>query len=286
MKKILITGASGYLGSSFINSYYKEFAFEKFSLLKQSIEELNFQNIEVVLHCAALVHKSNSQNYSYEDFYRINADYTYRLAKEAKQSKVGHFVFISTIAIYGDTEDTIRLNTPRFPKTNYGKSKLEAENLIKELNDDNFKVTIVRPSMIYGENAPGNIDSLIKLINLFRFVPLGQIKNKRTFVSINNLTSVLKHIIINEIEGEYLVSDDEPISTSDLILNLSKSIGRKIYLFKVPFLEILLKLLKPGLYQKLFTDLVVDNSESNRILNYKTPNTVYQELNKINNNIK
>ena len=180
--RVLITGNNGYLGKNFLNKYKNKYSFEKFSLLKQKLEDINFDNIDIVLHCAALVHQK--VEHSYAKYYEINVKYPVKLAKIAKQNGVKQFVFISTIAVYGENEELLNENTSCNPITPYGKSKLEAEKELLKLNDDTFIVSIIRPPMVYGKDAPGNIDSLVKLVKKVPIIPLGGIENKRSFISI------------------------------------------------------------------------------------------------------
>ena len=97
VKSILLTGSNGYLGSSFINQDKGKHEFEKFSLLNQKLEDINF---DIVLHCAALVHQKIEL--SYEKYHEINVEYPVKLAKLAKQNGVKQFIFISAIAVYGE----------------------------------------------------------------------------------------------------------------------------------------------------------------------------------------
>lgn len=205
MNKLLITG------SSFINQYKNKYEFEKFSLLNQKIEDIKFDNINVILHCAALVHQK--VEHSYEKYYEINVIYPVKLAKLAKQNGIKQFVFISTIAVYGEDEEKLNENTICNPISHYGKSKLEAEKQLLELNDENFVVSIIRPPMIYGNNAPGNIDSLVKLVKKVPILPLSNIQNKRTFISIENLCYIINEVILQKKSGIFLASDDESLST-------------------------------------------------------------------------
>ena len=191
--KILITGSNGYVGSSFINQYKNKYSFVKFSLLNQNIENINFDNINIILHCAALVHQK--VEHPYEKYHEINVEYPVKLAKLAKQNGVKQFIFISTIAVYGEEKEKLDENTICNPIKPYGKSKLEAEKQLLQLNDNNFVVSIIRPPMIYGKNAPGNIDSLVKLVKNLSIIPLGKIENKRSFISIQNLLHILDEII-------------------------------------------------------------------------------------------
>ena len=272
MQKLLITGSTGYLGSSFLNEYKNKYSFEKFSLLNQKLEDINFYRIDIVLHCAALVHQK--VEHSYEKYHEINVDYPIKLAKLAKQNGVKQFIFISTIAVYGEDIQKLDENTTSNPITPYGKSKLEAENQLLELNDDNFVVSIIRPPMIYGKKAPGNIDSLVKLVKKLPVIPLGKIDNKRSFISIQNLCYIIDEIITQKQNGVFLASDDEPLSTSKLIKLIAKNLDKKIYLIKIPFFESLLKLLKPSFHKRLYGSLEVDNTLTKEKLNLSNPYSV------------
>lgn len=270
--KILITGSNGYLGSSFINQYSDKYNFEKFSLLNQKLEDINFDNIDIVLHCAALVHQK--VELSYEKYHKINVEYPVKLAKLAKENGVKQFVFISTIAVYGEDEEKLDENTIYNPITPYGKSKLEAEKELLKLNDDSFIVSIIRPPMIYGKNAPGNIDSLVKLVKKLPIIPLGKIENKRSFISIQNLCYLVDEVITQQKAGIFLASDNEPLSTSRFIELIAKNLDKKIYLIKIPFFESLLKLVKPSFHKRLYESLEVDNTITKEKLNLKNPYSV------------
>ena len=98
--------------------------------------------------------------------------------------------------------------------------------------------------MIYGKKAPGNIDSLVKLVKKLPVIPLGKIDNKRSFISIHNLCYIINEVILQKKSGIFLACDDEPLSTSRLIELIAKNLDKKIYLVKIPFFESLMKILK------------------------------------------
>ncbi|QOP45830.1 NAD-dependent epimerase/dehydratase family protein [Sulfurimonas paralvinellae] len=266
---ILITGANGYLGSSFIKQYQNKYTFEKFSLVNQNLEDINFDNIDVVLHCAALVHQKIE--YNYDKYYEINVEYPTKLAKLAKQNGIKQFIFISTIAVYGEDEEKLDENTNCNPVTPYGKSKLEAEKKMLELSDDSFIVSIIRPPMVYGKDAPGNIDSLVKLVKKLSIIPLGSIENKRSFVYIQNLCHLIDVVIEQQKSGIFLASDDEPLSTSRLIELIAKNLNKKVYLIKIPFFENFLKIIKSSFHKRLYGSLEVNNSLTKEKLNLTNP---------------
>lgn len=274
--KILVTGSNGYLGISFISQYKNKYKFKKFSLLNQKLEDIKFDSVEIILHCAALVHQRIE--HTYEKYYEINVEYSIKLAKLAKQNGVKQFVFISTIAVYGDDKEKLDENTICNPITPYGKSKLEAEKQLLELNDDNFIVSVVRTPMIYGKNAPGNIDSLLRLVKKVPVIPLGGIENKRNFISIQNLCYTINELITQQKSGIFLVSDDKPLSTTRLIELIAKSLDKKVYLIKIPFFETLLKIVKPSFHKRLYGSLEVDNSITKEKLELKNPVSVEEGI--------
>ncbi len=276
MNKILVTGSSGYLGSSFINQDKNKYLFKKFSLINQKLEDISFDNIDVLLHCAAIVHQKIE--YSYEKYNEINVVYPVKLAKLAKLNGVKQFIFISTIAVYGEDKEKLDENTTCNPITYYGKSKLEAEKQLLELNDNRFIVSIIRPPMVYGKNAPGNIDSLVKLVKKMPILPLGEIENKRSFISIENLCYIINEIITQQKSGVFLASDDKPISTSTLIELISKNLNKKMYLVKIPFFETLLKALKPSFHKRLYGSLEVNNSITKEKLKLTNPYSVEEGI--------
>ena len=280
IKKILITGSTGYIGSEFIDKYSENYNISIFSNLSDSLCDLDLSNIDVILHFAALVHKTNIP---YKDYEKVNVNYPYDLAKKAKKNGVNHFIFLSSIAVYGDNKTIIRYNTKTEPNTNYGISKLKAENLISSLRSDTFKVSIIRPPMVYGSNAPGNINKLIKLIKFSPILPFGKINNQRSFIYIKNLIYIINLIIKNKNQGIFLVSDYERISTSDLIKKLANSLNIKIILFNSLILNFILKKYKPNLYSKLYFDLVIENEKHIEELDIKLPYSVDQGINEIIN---
>ncbi len=274
--KILLTGSSGFLGKKYIDRYTHEHQFSTFSLLQDDITTIDFKEIDTVLHCAALVHQTSKL--SYEKYYEINTGYPVELAKQAKQYGVKQFVFISTVSVYGEGLEIVSENTLCNPISFYGRSKLEAEQQLLKLNDKSFKVAIIRPPMVYGKDAPGNIDSLVKLVKKMPFLPLGSINNKRSFVYVDNLTYLIDNVIRQCQSGVFLASDDRPLSTTELIKLIAGSLNKKVYLFKFPFFEILLKLFMPSFHKRLYRSLEIDNTLTKAKLELKNPFSVEEGI--------
>lgn len=224
-----------------------------------SIPETVFQSADVIINFSAIVHRPDIKDESiYDD---VNYRLTVLNAQKAKKAGVGLFIQMSTIAVYGSV-NTIDINMPCNPFNPYGSSKFKADLELLRLPDENFKVAIVRPPMIYGGGkAPGNMMRLIKLVDRGIPLPFKGIENKRDFIHVNNLVQYLSIIIQKQLNGVFIVSDKEPISTEYLVQSISKSLGKKDSLIKVPsFILELLKYIRPKEYNKLFGTLRLENN--------------------------
>ena len=268
MSKLLITGSNGFIGNYFINNYKSKYNIKTFSFLKDDINRLDCNTIDIVFHLSALVHQMSGASTS--EYEKINVIQTIELAKKAKESGVKHFVFMSTVKVYGEeTNSKYTENSICNPEDDYGKSKLKAEQELQKLEDENFKISIIRTPIVYGYGVKANIKNLINLVNKVPVLPFGKIKNKRSMVYIGNLCHLVDEIITQGKKGIFLASDDEPLSTSKLIELIAKNIDKKIYLLKIPFSESLLKILKPSFHKRLYGSLEIGNTITKEKLNLK-----------------
>ncbi|WP_419676007.1 NAD-dependent epimerase/dehydratase family protein [Aliarcobacter butzleri] len=273
MSKLLITGSNGFIGNYFINNYKSKYDIKIFSFLKDDINTLDCNTIDIVFHLSALVHQMGGA--SANEYEKINVIQTIELAKKAKESGVKHFVFMSTVKVYGEeTNSKYTENTVCNPEDDYGKSKLKAEQELQKLEDENFKISIIRTPIVYGYGVKANIKNLINLVNKVPVLPFGKIKNKRSMIYIGNLCHLVDEIITQEKQGIFLACDDEPLSTSKLIDLIAKNLAKKIYFIKIPFFESLLKILKPSFHKRLYGSLEIDNTITKEKLNLKNPYSV------------
>ena len=268
---ILVTGARGYIGNAFIEKYQHIYRIKSFSLMRGGLEDLDLSGIDTVLHLAALVHQK--KELPYKEYEQINIHYPIELAKKAKGNGVKQFIFMSTIAVYGNHCSNLSEDTICNPLTNYGKSKLKSENALLALQDENFIISIIRPPMVYGMDAPGNIKSLVSLIKKLPVLPFAKIDNKRSFVFIGNLIALIDTIIKRKASGIFLAGDDKAISTTYLSKMISTQLNQKKYFIKLPLFIVFLKMFKPSLYNKLYDSLEVDNSHTKKVLGFKNPYT-------------
>lgn len=269
---IYITGSSGFVATNFIK-HSPEYTITCLHLRDQKPENIDFSGADVVLHLAALVHQMNGA--PEDQYFKINRDLTLAVAKRAKEQGVKHFVFMSTVKVYGEsTTETGKWNenTACHPTDPYGKSKYDAECKLRELEDENFTVSIVRSPLVYGVGVKGNMISLVRLVAKFPFLPLGGIQNKRTMVYVGNLVALIKRIIEKKQSGVFLAGDAVALSTTELVELIGKYVNHKSHLFVLPrFVVNLLEAVKPAIIDRLWGSLELDCSRTNNILDFTPP---------------
>lgn len=234
-KTLMITGASGFIGSNFIKKYSEDYNIIPICLIENRPEDLDYSGVDCILHLAALVHQMKGA--PEERYFQVNTELTRRLATEAKKNGVKHFVFYSTVAVWGthgyfDHTKVITLDTPVNPKDAYGKSKYEAEKLLENLQNESFKVCILRPPMVYGNGCPGNMQRLEKLVKFCPILPFGNDENKRSIVHVDRLLEITKEVIDMDIIGIKIPRDNRDNSIKNILDYLIKE--KKIILIKLP----------------------------------------------------
>lgn len=268
MKKILITGANSYIGVSFENylknNFSGDYEIDTVDMQDAAWREISFSGYDAVFHVAGIAHvKETAQNC--ELYYKVNRDLAADVAVKAKEDGVSQFVFLSSMSVYGLETGVITADTVPMPKTNYGKSKLQAEEKIFPLADGGFKVAVLRPPMVYGEGCKGNYQALVKIAEKFSF--FADYSNKRSVIHIQRLCEFVKSIIDECKSGLFFPQDEKYACTCKMILNIAECKGRKIRLLKIlnPAISLLKLLTTKG--KKAFGDLIyMMDSEQNNLL--------------------
>ncbi|MET3697028.1 UDP-glucose 4-epimerase [Bacillus oleivorans] len=272
MKNVLITGKNSYVGNSlkkWLENYPDKYLIDSISLRDGSWKEMDFSEYDVVCHVAGIAHVSSDPKME-EKYYKVNRDLTIETAKKAKAEGVKQFIFMSSIIVYGDSTNDKRIidtDTVPTPTNFYGNSKLQAEEGIKPLASDNFKVVIVRPPMIYGKGSKGNYPKLAKAALKLPVFP--NIDNQRSMLHIDNLCEFIRLMIKNQESGLFFPQNREYVKTSELVKIIAEVHGKKIKLIKVfnPLLKVLG--LKLGIVNKVFGNLVYEKNISNYKENYQ-----------------
>lgn len=295
--KYLITGANGFLGKHLCR-YFDQTNVDYVACVRsaQSPKEATcgdllefhdwpklFQDIHVIIHLAAKVHDFTRKQYA--DYKIMNVDLTKQIATEAKKSGVKRFVFISSIKVNGErtTAKPFAADDTPAPEDPYAHSKLEAEQELLKMNDTNFEVVIIRPALVYGENVKGNFSRLVSLIKTPIPLPFGLINNKRSFISVSNLTHLIKLASEHpKAAGQiFLASDGNDLSTKTLIYMISKILKIHTTMLPIPmkFINFILKIFNVKYYEdRLFSNLQIDIRKTKKMLGWSPPFSVVQSL--------
>ncbi len=228
MKRILITGKSGYIAQCFdrsLRQFSSEYCATSVSLRDGTWREADFSQYDVVLHAAGIAHIKETTGNAHL-YYEVNRDLTLDVAQKAKQAGVGQFVFLSSVSVYGMDEGVITRETVPHPLSHYGKSKLQAEEGLRALRTDDFKVSILRPPMVYGDGCKGNYQTLVKLARVVPIFP--DYQNQRSMVSIETLCRFIKSVIDRGAEGIFFPQEERYICTSEMVREIADREGRQI----------------------------------------------------------
>lgn len=270
LKKVLITGANSYIGESvekWLNNSDNEYEVDTLDMLDPNWKEFDFSKYDTVFHVAGIAHTDvgNVSEEVKQKYYQVNTDLTLEVANIAKNAKVRQFIFMSSMIVYSGCGTThITKDTKPKAENFYGDSKLQADLKLQEMNDDSFKVVVVRPPMIYGKGSKGNYPQLVKLATKLPVFPI--VNNKRSMLHIDNLCEFIKLMIDNEESGVFFPQNSKYTNTSDMVQMIASVKGHRIIM--LPGTSLSIKLLENvpgkigGLAKKAFGDSYYDMSLS------------------------
>lgn len=301
---ILLTGASGFIGKYFIflaehnisRAVIREGYLNQFQFLYPEIDFFTIDNLtadtewggafnscQAVIHLAGLAHSSD---YSEVDFRTVNFEGTINLASAAAKAGVKRFVFVSTIGVNG----TSTLGTPfsslsaPAPHNDYAQSKYDTELALKKISfETGLELVIVRPTLVYGPDAPGNFGSLTKLVNKLPLLPFGLTNNKRDFIAVQNLADFLNTCAThpNAAGHTFLASDMETVSIKQFTNAIADGLGKKVFQLPIPvsLMRFAGKLIgKSAMVEQLVGNLHVDSSNLKEVLGWTPPYTMKQAM--------
>ena len=318
MKTILVTGATGFIGCHLLpvlhqqgwqttaavrDDFRQPLSIPIKTIKVGEIDDMTdwqeaLLGIDTVIHLAGRAHILHETISNPEAaFIKVNTKGTINLVKQSLKAGVKHFIFVSSIhAMAAESDDILNENSSCHPDSPYGRSKLQAEQALIELaKDSDMTWTILRPTLVYGLGNLGNMERLMKLIKRGLPLPFGAIKNRRSFVFVGNLVAAIITCLDhpNAANQIFLISDNQAVSTPQLIRLIAQQIQQPCQLLPVPttllrFLgylgdrieSITGKNLPFNTYNidRLLGSLAVDSSYIQKTLDWQPPFTLEQGL--------
>ena len=273
MIKVLITGAGSYVGESvrkYILSTSSDFEIDAVDTMGDNWKKADYSQYDVVYHVAGIEHV-NADPKMEPLYYKVNRDLTIAVAEHAKAAGVKQFIFMSSQIVFHESQslksEVLTKDTKENPNGFYGDSKLQAEIGLHKLEDENFKVCIFRPCMIYGPNAKGNFPRLAKLATKVPFFPCWH--NKRSMLYIDNLAEFVKQAMLRGLSGTFYPQNKEQADTVEIIRFFAKHAGHKVWISRIfnPFVWLGSFVLQP--INKMFATYYYDPSMSKMNFDYQ-----------------
>lgn len=245
--------------------------------------------VQVVIHCAALVHQMNGVA-DPGAYYQVNTAATASLAEAAADAGVRRFLFVSTVKVLGEFTEPgrpFRGDDAPNPQDDYARSKWLAEQALTAVGNRNgMEVVIFRPPLIYGPGVGGNFESLMRLVRKGIPLPLGAVNNSRSMLAIGNLLDVCVRCIQRPepFSGTFLVSDGKDVSAADLVAALAGAQGVRVWMLPVPVSLMRIAgwcLGRKAAVDRLVGNLQVDIHATCDALEWRPQHTMADELDKI-----
>jgi nucleoside-diphosphate-sugar epimerase len=285
MKRILITGVTGFVGSNLVKHFStlpaysvighsrdvekakEQFRSNKLEVVAEySASILDQLKIDYVIHLAGIAHDLSNQ-YKPDDYYKVNYEDTKLTYDEFLKSKASKFIFVSSIKAAVDiAHEPITEEVIPNPVTDYGKSKWKAEQYIQSQSIAAGKYFyILRPAMIHGPGNKGNLNLLYRFVKSGVPFPFGAFDNKRSFLSIENFSFIVQQLLSGEfVPGVYHLADHGFLSTKELYKVIANSLGKRSRVLHIPKSWILTLadiFGKKHLVNKLTEDMMVSNKK-------------------------
>jgi nucleoside-diphosphate-sugar epimerase len=311
--KVFVTGANGFVGSAVCTALAAQqnqvLAVSRTAVIPDSLSisehsaqylceveadfcnilsiQAHLQGVDAIVHCAARVHQVRETSADpLAEYRRVNMQATLALAQAAAQSGVKRFIFLSSVKVNGNFSPPgqpyrAEQSSPQDP---YGISKWEAEQGLMDIAaKTRMEVVIIRPPLVYGPGVKANFLTMMRWLQNGIPLPMGAIQNQRSLVALPNLVDFLSLCLTHEKAANqtFMISDQQDVSTTELLHGLGEALGRPARLLPMPqkLLQISLQAIgKGGVAQRLLGDLAVDASPATQLLGWQPPLTVQQGL--------
>ena len=306
-RRILITGASGFVGRHLVAELLgcdcelfllvrtgAKAAFADLAVTvieHSSIERYRGEGLpatlDCVVHLAAKAHVTEKPEHNSE-YQTVNVAGTRAVCAVARQTQATHFVYMSSIKVNAEETDATPLTEEdvEAPAGIYAETKLQAEQVARELIEEGVRVSIVRPPLVYGGHVKANMAALVKLVRWLPILPFGDIANRRSFISVSNLCDFLRTLAFETPAEPYqaaifMVSDNEMLSTAQLCQVMATSLRKTRIIAAVPrqWLARMCELLGQGRrWRKLTASLCVKGVNAHRYYGWVPSRSAVEEI--------
>ena len=257
-----------------MEKFGNDYSVDTVDMIGDSWKSKSFFGYDCVFHVAGIAHSDNGKISKEKEklYYAVNTDLTVETAKKAKADGVKQFIFMSSAIVYGNSAPIgkgkrITKDTPVRPANCYGDSKVQAEKGLRKLEDDSFKVVILRPPMIYGKGSKGNYPLMSKMAQKLPIFPY--VKNRRSMLYIDNLCEFVRLMITNNERGTFWPQNKEYSNTSEMVRMISAAHGKNVRLIRGFEWSLKLLGLFTGVVDKAFGNLYYDKKMSEYKQNYR-----------------
>ncbi len=307
---LLVTGATGFVGRALITKMLLNHDYHVSASVRRVVDDIPsavkqikidgissetdwssaLQDVDCIIHAAARVHVMSDRTADpLKEFRQINTEGTLNLAEQAAESGVKRFIYLSSIKVNGEESLPGTQFTPEdifVPTDFYALSKYEAEQgLLSISKKTTMEVVIIRPPLVYGPGVKANFLTMMRWLHKGLPLPFGAIKNKRSFIALENLIDFIVTCIEHSAASNqvFLVADGEDMSMSELLTRLSLALGKQPRLLPInqEFIQLLFKLFgKKDLANRICSSLLIDMTKAKTLLNWNPPVSVDKGLKK------
>lgn len=300
--KVLVTGANGFIGRALVHRLAHDdrlsvrAAVRRPAQFPPGVEQTpgdlepgrnwndSLEGVTHVVHLAARVHmmRDTAPDPALQ-YHRVNVDGTMALARSAVAAGVRRFVYLSSLKVNGESGLFTERDRPS-PRDEYAISKHEAELMLRELaQQGTLEAVIIRPPLVYGQGVGANFAQLIRAVGRGMPLPLGAVRNHRSFVGVDNLVDFIVTCLDHPAAANetFLVSDGDDLSTPELVRRLARAMERPARLIPVPPLLLRLAARAAGrrdAAERLLASLQADISKARGTLSWSPPVTVDEGL--------
>lgn len=234
MKNILIIGKGSYVGESFkkwLEKFANEYHTEIVSSLNHKWQAIDFSKFDTVVDFAGIAHINKIKEDMKGLFYSVNRDLTGELGRQAKEQGIKHFIYFSSMNVYGDYCNCVKDRNAENPTGFYGDSKLMGDKELEKLEDESFIVAHIRPPFVYGRNCTGNYNTISKIAKRTPVFPT--YRNRKSMIYIDNLCEFVRFVVDKQCGGIFTPQNKELVSTADLVREIASNAGHKIWFTSV-----------------------------------------------------